>query len=723
MKDLIGKLADQLGLRRQQVERTVQLFDDENTLPFIARYRKEFTGGMDEETLSRFQDRLADLRRLAERQEQVLNTIREQGVLTPELEEQIEEAETLQVVEDLYLPYKPRRRTRAQKAREAGLEPLAEAIADQVYLDGTRESVGEMFLNADVPTVEAAWQGARDIVAEWVAEDARCREIARSTTWAYGTLQSEVVDAAADEKGVYETYYQFSRTLDALRPYQILAINRGESEGILRVHLATFPDDIIADILELHPPDYNSQLSTDLHMAVEDSFKRLIRPAIEREVRRDLKEWADEHAIEVFAYNLRGLLLQRPLKGRVVMGIDPGYRSGCKVAVVDTTGRVLATMTVYPHPPQERWDEAIEDLRELIVMHGVSLIAVGNGTASRETEDLAAELIRIVRGDLRYLIVSEAGASVYSASKLAREELPKMDVSLRGAVSIARRAQDPLAELVKIDPKSIGVGLYQHDVDQKALERAVQRVTESVVNQVGVDLNTASPALLQYVAGLGPTLAERIVEFREQYGQFLNREELMRVKGLGEKTYEQAVGFLRIFDGTSALDRTGIHPESYKAALRLLRVIEASPRDSDLPEKIERIRANVALDRLAEKFKIGEPTMAYILDELINPGRDPREDVPPPVLRADVLRMEDLQPGMLLKGTVRNVVDFGAFVDIGVKEDGLVHISNMAIGRVESPYEVVQVGDVIEVTVVDVDSARGRIGLSMIGMPVGSEER
>ncbi|MGF1503681.1 MAG: helix-hairpin-helix domain-containing protein, partial [Anaerolineae bacterium] len=457
--------------------------------------------------------------------------------------------------------------------------------------------------------------------------------------------------------------------------------------------------------------------------AVEDSFKRLIRPAIEREVRRDLKEWADEHAIEVFAYNLRGLLLQRPLKGRVVMGIDPGYRSGCKVAVVDTTGRVLATMTVYPHPPQERWDEAIEDLRELIVMHGVSLIAVGNGTASRETEDLAAELIRIVRGDLRYLIVSEAGASVYSASKLAREELPKMDVSLRGAVSIARRAQDPLAELVKIDPKSIGVGLYQHDVDQKALERAVQRVTESVVNQVGVDLNTASPALLQYVAGLGPTLAERIVEFREQYGQFLNREELMRVKGLGEKTYEQAVGFLRIFDGTSALDRTGIHPESYKAALRLLRVIEASPRDSDLPEKIERIRANVALDRLAEKFKIGEPTMAYILDELINPGRDPREDVPPPVLRADVLRMEDLQPGMLLKGTVRNVVEFGAYVDIGVKEDGLVHISNMAIGRVESPYEVVQVGDVIEVTVVDVDSARGRIGLSMIGMPVGSEER
>jgi uncharacterized protein len=714
LKDLLGRLAQKLNLRRHQVERTVALFDEGSTVPFVARYRKEVTGGLDEETLADFREQLNALRKLDARQKTVLKTIEEQGKLTPELEVAIEGAETLQIVEDLYLPYKPKRRTRAQLARERGLEPIAGWILDQEHFDMSREEAVQHYLTEDVPTADDAWQGARDIVAEVVSDDARTREAARRLTWQHGELRVALADQEKDPKQTYRLYYDFRASLRSIKPHQILAINRGEAESALRVGVDVYVDEIIDAIRDYYPSDRRSPLAHDLHLAVADSYDRLIGPAIEREIRRDLTELADEHAINVFATNLRNLLLSPPIKSSTVLGLDPGYRTGCKYAVVDPTGRVLDIGTIYPHAPQQEWQESLDVLYKLVGAYTVDLIAIGNGTASRETEELVAQLIGR-NAPIRYLMVNEAGASVYSASKLARAELPDMDVSIRGAVSIARRVQDPLAELVKIDPKSIGVGMYQHDVDQTALADALAWVTESVVNAVGVDVNTASPALLQYVSGVGPKLAERIVADRDKKGPFDTRDELRRVRGMGTKTFEQAAGFLRIPRGSNPLDRTGIHPESYHAVDVLLQTASLSMTDPQLAEKLGRMQANYNIDRLAEQIGVGAPTLSDIFVELQRPGRDPRDDVPPPILRDDVLRMEDLQPGMQLKGTVRNVVDFGAFVDIGVKHDGLVHISEMADYRIESPYEIVGVGDVIDVKVLNVDIDRGRIGLSMRG--------
>jgi len=713
VKDLLGRLAERLGLKRTQVERTAMLFDEGNTVPFVARYRKEVTGGLDEAVLAEFREQLEALRRLDERQKTVIKSIEEQGKLTPELAEAIEEAETMQQVEDLYLPYKPKRRTRAQVARERGLEPLAGWILEQAVFDPSQYSeLAAPYLSDEVPMPEDAWQGARDIVAEIISDDARSRETARQITWDYGLLRSILAEESKDPKRTYQLYYEFSARLRGLRPHQVLALNRGESEGALRVWVEINSEEIIAALRELYPSDPRSPLARDLALAVADAYDRLIRDPIEREIRRDLTAWADEHAIHVFSTNLRNLLSTPPIKGMTVLGIDPGYRTGCKVAVVDPTGKVLEVDTIYPHEPHNRQGQSLGVLHDLVARYGVGLIAIGNGTASRETEELVARLIA-EGAPVRYLIVSEAGASVYSASPLARAELPEMDVSLRGAVSIARRAQDPLAELVKIDPKSIGVGMYQHDVDQKALAAALSWVVESVVNAVGVDVNTASPALLQYVAGVGEKLAQRIVAYRDEHGPFPSREAIRKVPGMGDKTFQQAAGFLRVPGGDNPLDNTGVHPESYQAVHKFLDRLGLSLDDPLLAEKLGQAQAGLDLDKIAEQIGVGVPTLSDILAELQRPGRDPREDVPPPILREDVLRMEDLQPGMKLYGTVRNVVDFGAFVDIGVKQDGLVHISQMADYRVGSPYEVVSVGQIVEVTVIEVDVERGRVALSM----------
>lgn len=714
MKDLLGRLASRLNLSRRQVERTVDLFEQDNTVPFIARYRKEVTGGLDEAVLADFRAQLDALRKLDTRQKTVINSIENQGKLTPELHEAIEEAETLQQVEDLYLPYKPKRRTRAQIARERGLEPLAGWIMEQLIFDVSLDEAAADFLSDEVPTPGDAWQGARDIVAEAVSDDAHARDVARRLTWDYAELGAELADDSNDPRRTYALYYEFGSRLGRLKPHQVLALNRGEADEALRVKVMPEEEEIVAALREEFPSDPRSPLAEQLALAVRDAYQRLIGPAIEREVRRDLTAWADEHAINVFSTNLRNLLLTSPIKGLTVLGIDPGYRTGCKLAVVDPTGKVLDIGTIYPHQPQAEWRQSLDTLHELVAAYGIGLITIGNGTASAETEELAAELIA-EGAETKYLIVSEAGASVYSASPLARKELPDMNVSLRGAVSIARRAQDPLAELVKIDPRSIGVGMYQHDVDQKALGEALAWVTESVVNAVGVDVNTASPALLQHVSGLGPRAAENIVAHRDRHGPFPSRGAIQEVKGIGAKTFEQAAGFLRVPGSASLLDRTGVHPESYEAVGKLLARLALSLDDPGLAAELGQVQSTLGVESLAGEIGVGAPTLADIFMELQRPGRDPRDDIPAPILREDVLRMEDLRPGMKLTGTVRNVVDFGAFVDIGVKQDGLVHISQMADYRVESPYEVVGVGDVIEVTVLNVDLDRGRIGLSMKG--------
>ncbi len=711
MRDLIGRLSQRLGLRREQTERTVELFDEGNTLPFVARYRKEYTGNLDEAVLARFRDELNALRKLESRQQTVMETIKEQGVLTPELEDAIEEAETLQQVEDLYLPYKPKRQTRAQKARERGLEPVAGWILDQLNFDMSREQAVYAYVSEEVPTFEDVWQGARDIVAEIISEDVRVRDAVRRLTWDNGELQTTVTNRDLDDKSKYELYYEFAGWLRNLKPHQVLAINRGEQDDVLRIKVSTFDNVMIDAITEYYPANPISPLRPDLEQAVKDAYKRLIAPSIEREVRSDLKQWADKHGINVFATNLKNLLLTPPLKGSTVLGIDPGFRTGCKLAVVDPTGKVLDVGVIYPHQPRRMTRKSLDLLSDMITRYNIDLIAIGNGTASRETEELVAALIADgVR--VKYIVVSEAGASVYSASELARAELPDLDVSLRGAVSIARRVQDPLAELVKIDPKSIGVGMYQHDVDQKALQQSLDYVIESVVNNVGVDINTASPALLQYVAGLGPKLAGNIVAHRDKKGEFATRKKILKVSGMGPKSFEQAAGFLRISAGKNPLDNTGIHPESYVAVDRLLGLLKAKLDDPNLAEKLAQAQQK-GLKQLAQTLEIGVPTLTDIIRELQKPGRDPRDDVPAPILREDVLKMEDLREGMKLKGTVRNVVDFGAFVDIGVKQDGLIHISEMSDQYVQSPYDILDVGDIVDVTVLEVDIDRGRIGLSL----------
>lgn len=709
---IITTIAQELSLKADQVASTVQLFDEDNTMPFIARYRKEVTGGLDEEQLRTIEARLKYLRHLEERKETVLKSIAEQGKLTPELEARIRTAMVLQEVEDLYLPYKPKRRTRATVARERGLEPLADLILAQEVTEGMLEDFAQHYLSEEVPTVEYAYAGARDIVAEVVSEDADLRKAVRERTFDKGLLVCAVADASLDPQGKYQMYYEYSEPLKAMPPHRLLAINRGEKEGALKFKVEAPVNDIVAEAEGRYLKNERSIFAPQVREAAADGYKRLVAPSIERELRGTSTDEADDHAIKVFATNLRNLLLQPPLRGKSVMGIDPGYRTGCKVALVDETGKFLGGMTIYPHEPQKQWDKARELLVNLITRGNVDVIAIGNGTASRETEALAAEVIAEA-GRGAYVIVNEAGASVYSASPLAREELPDMDVSMRGAVSIARRLQDPLAELVKIEPRSVGVGLYQHDVDQKKLAEALDAVVESAVNHVGVDLNTASPSLLQYVSGINKRVATAIVRHRDERGPFKGREELMKVKGIGEKAFEQSAGFLKIPDGESPLDNTFIHPESYPVVERLFALMGVQGNEPDLAQRVRAFRADNDLAELAEVLEVGLPTLTDIFDNLIKPGRDPRDELPKPILRSDVLKMEDLREGMILKGTVRNVVDFGAFVDIGVKQDGLVHVSQMADHYVKNPLEVISVGDVVEVKVISIDLERGRIGLSM----------
>ncbi len=709
---IITTIAQELGLKVNQIASAVQLFDEDNTMPFIARYRKEVTGGLDEEQLRAIQARLKYLRHLAERKETVLKSIADQGKLTPELEAKIQAAMVLQEVEDLYLPYKPKRRTRATIAKERGLEPLADLLLAQEVTGGTLEQFAQDYLSEEVPSVEDAYAGARDIVAEVVSEDADLRKVVRERTFDKGLLICAEADASLDPQGKYQMYYEYAEPLKAIPPHRRLAINRGEKDGVLKVKVEAPVDRIVADVEGRYLKNKRSIFAPQVRAAAADGYKRLIAPSIERGLRGDSTDEADDHAIKVFAANLRSLLLQPPLRSKVVMGIDPGYRSGCKVALVDETGKFKGGTNIYPHSPQKQWGEAKSILVNLVTRGNVDVIAIGNGTASRETEALAAEAIAEA-GQGAYVMVNEAGASVYSASPLAREELPDMDVSMRGAVSIARRLQDPLAELVKIEPRSVGVGLYQHDVGQKKMAETLDTVVESAVNHVGVDINTASPALLQYVSGINKRVAKAIVRHRDKHGPFESRHGLRKVKGVGDKGFEQSAGFLKIPAGDNPLDNTFIHPESYPVVEGLFTLMGARGNDPDLVQRVRAFRVENDLADLAEVLEVGLPTLTDIFDNLIKPGRDPRDELPKPILRSDVLKMEDLQEGMMLKGTVRNVVDFGAFVDIGVKQDGLVHVSKMADRYVKNPLEVVSVGDVVEVKVVSIDIERGRIGLSM----------
>jgi protein Tex len=702
------QIASQLNVKTNQVAAAINLLDDGNTVPFIARYRKEMTGSLDDEQIRIIADELVRLRALDERRVVILGSIEEQGKLTSELRESITAAGTMTALEDLYAPYKKKRRTRAMVAREQGLEPLAEMIIQQPT-HSSPEKVAQRFLNEQVTDVAEALQGARDIVAERISDNANIRAALREKALKFSRIRIEKIKDTVDEKGTYQSYYEFETRVDRLQPHQTLAIARGEKEGILRVHVDIAERDWLDAIQAEFEQDILSPFSEQLALAIRDSAGRLLLPAIERDVRREKAESADNHAIQVFANNLRALLSQPPLAGHTILGLDPGFRTGCKVAVVDPTGKLLDTGTIYPHEPRNDWKGAFEALQEMINRHPVTLISIGNGTASRETEKLVAELTRSAP-QTKYLIVNEAGASVYSASSLARQEFPDLDVSLRGAVSIARRAQDPLAELVKIDPKSIGVGLYQHDVDQASLSHALDGVVESVVNRVGVDVNTASPSLLTHVAGVGPKLAENIVAYRNANGPFKSRTALRKVTGLGPKAFEQATGFLRIQNGTNPLDASAIHPETYEIAEALLAragLTFDSPTEERV-SKLDAVTAKTPPETLAKELNCGLPTLRDILEQLVRPGRDPRTDAPLPILRSDVLKVEDLVTGMQLKGTVRNVVDFGAFIDIGLKQDGLLHRTQIPMGT------VLKVGDIIAVEILKIEHERGRIGLGWV---------
>ncbi len=719
-------LARELGLPLHSVAATVDLLDGGNTIPFIARDRKEATGNLDEVQIRQVQTRLEYLRKLAERRAAVKEEIASQGKLTDELSGQLDAAATLQALEDLYRPYKPKRQTRAAVARERGLQPLADLLlAQDPKVDPA--VVAAQYVNEQVTDAAAALAGARDILAEAVSDDPNTRLLARQRFAADGFVVSKRASETADEAGRYRVYYDFRCALRAVQPHQWLALSRGAADGNLKVEITTPDADIAMGIVRRWTKAPGSRAAEQLRLAIEDGYDRLLRPSVEREVSGQLGEYADDHAIQVFAANLRNLLLQPPLRERVVMGIDPGFRTGCKVATVDATGKLLKTATIYPHPPQNEGEKAGRILAGLIEADGVSVIAIGNGTASRETEALVANLIqsappKSTLAKAAYIMVSEAGASVYSASDVARAEFPDLDVSMRGAVSIARRLQDPLAELVKIDPKSIGVGLYQHDVDQGKLGAALDAVVETVVNHVGVDVNTASAQLLAYVSGISKRLAGAIVAHRDENGPFDSRADLKKVKGLGPKAFEQAAGFLRVPGSRNPLDNTTIHPESYAATKALLEMAGLNLKLKDLPNLLRKWLASEGLSletpgekwaTVAELLGVGEPTLRDIVDALLRPGRDPRDDLPPVVLRRDVLSIDDLREGMTLKGTVRNVVDFGAFVDIGVKQDGLVHVSKMGKKYVRNPQEVVGVGDIVDVTVISVDRERGRVGLAL----------
>jgi uncharacterized protein len=700
-------IASQINAKPSQVDATIRLLDEGNTVPFIARYRKEITGTLDDEQVRIVADELIRLRAIDERRATILGSIQEQGKLTDELKLAIEAAGTMTALEDLYAPYKPKRRTRAMVAREKGLDGLAEHILKQPLTQrAIEEIVKESYLNEQVTTIEEALQGARDIVAETISDNANVRSVTREKALKFAKVTAEKIEDAVDEKMVYQSYYAFEGRVDRLQPHQILALNRGEKEGILKVRVGIDEHDWHDAIAAEFQEDILSPFSDQLSLAIEDAAERLLLPSIERDVRRELSEKADGHAINVFATNLRALLSLPPLAGQTVLGLDPGFRTGTKVAVVDPTGKLLDTGTIYPHEPKNDWTGALTTLEDMINRHHITLITIGNGTASRETEKLAAELTRGAES-VKYLIVNEAGASVYSASALARQEFPDLDVSIRGAVSIARRAQDPLAELVKIDPKSIGVGLYQHDVDQAALSHSLDGVVETVVNAVGVDVNTASPALLTHVAGIGPKLATSIVSYRDANGAFQSRDDLRNVSGLGPKAYEQSAGFMRIRDGKNPLDASAIHPESYDIAEAVLERagLTAGASLAERKSALEALTAKVSPEKLAAELGCGLPTLKDILEQLVRPGRDPRIDTPAPILRSDVLKAEDLVVGMELKGTVRNVVDFGAFVDIGVKHDGLLHRTQVPSGT------LLKVGDIIDVEILKIETERGRVSL------------
>ena len=711
MIDIEAKLSSELGVEKWQVTAAVQLIDEDNTIPFIARYRKEKTGALNDEVLRKLYERLIYLRNLEDKKQQVIATIRDQGKMTDALLKQIEEAQTQVVVDDLYRPYRPKRRTRAMIAKEKGLEKLAVAVMAQNLGHPVEEEAADYVSEEKgVADVKEALEGASDILAESIADTAAYRMWIRQQFEKEGRLVSEAKDDK--EKSVYEMYYHFAEPVSKIAGHRVLAINRAEKEKMVNVTIEVPEEKLIGWLKRQVVHQKNPYTTEMMEAAAEDSYRRLIAPAVEREVRNALTEKAEEGAMTVFGKNLQQLLMQPPIKGQTVLGWDPAFRTGCKLAVVDPTGKVLDTVIIYPTEPQKKIDQAKEVLRKLVRKYGITLISLGNGTASRESEQVIVDFLKEIPEKVAYVIVSEAGASVYSASKLATEEFPNFDVGQRSAASIARRLQDPLAELVKIDPKAIGVGQYQHDMNQKKLSEVLSGTVEDCVNKVGVDLNTASASLLEYISGISKTVAKNIVAYREENGRFDNRKQLLKVPKLGPKAYEQCAGFLRISDGSQPLDNTGVHPESYEAVEKLLSELGVEPdklREGSLPIRIE------DYEKMAAKLSIGEITLHDIVHELRRPGRDPREDMPKPVLRTDVLEMKDLKPGMILKGTVRNVIDFGVFVDIGVHQDGLVHISQLTNKKfVRHPMEIVSVGDVVEVKVMSVDLAKKRIQLTMI---------
>lgn len=713
------QIANELQIKEEQIITTAALFAEDATVPFIARYRKEKTGGLDEDQLREVEDKLIYYELLQDRKQTILKSIEEQGKLTEELKEKIESSLKLREIEDLYLPYKPKRKTRGTIAKAKGLEPLADLILNRPNYDEDFEAELSKYIDEKkgVNSAEEALHGAKDIIAEMISDDAEVREVVRNSLLEQSDIQSSKAKEKPknkNKKDVYEIYHDFKIDITKIKPYQTLAINRGEKEGFLKVSLGFNNDDLLTEISEAYFNFDDSAFMDILNDVVGDSFTRLIFPSIEREVHNYLTEIADQHAIEIFGSNLRQLLLQPPIMNKIIMGIDPGFVSGSKVAVIDSTGKYLEGYTIYPHPPQKRISTAKETVLKLVKKYNIDLIAIGNGTASRETEIMVADLIKENNLDCHYLIVNEAGASVYSASPVAKQEFPELEASQRGNISIARRVLDPLAELVKIDAKSIGVGLYQHDVDQKSLRKNLDVVVDSCVNFVGVDVNTASASLLTYVSGLNSRLAKNVVTYRENNGRFKSRKEILKVSGIGEKSFEQSAGFLKISAGINPLDNTSIHPESYDAAEKLLELVSVSIADINKAGQAVKhyIDKNGSINS-ADELGIGEPTLLDIVENLLKPGRDPREEMPKPILRSDVLKMADLTEGMTLLGTVRNVVDFGAFVDIGVKQDALLHISQMANKYVKNPLEIINVGDIIEVTVIGIDISKGRISISM----------
>ena len=712
--NIIEQLIKEFNLKPFQVQNTINLIDEGNTIPFIARYRKEVTGELNDQVLRELYERLVYLRNLNERREDVNRLIDGQGKLTEEISKALDKAVTLQEIEDIYRPYKVKRKTRASIAKEKGLEPLATIIYAQMPSRTSVEELALKYIDVEkgVNTVEEAISGAMDIIAEEVSDNAEYRKALREIIFREGLIVST---AKKDEDSVYRMYYDFKEPVSKIANHRVLAINRGEKEEFIQIKIDVDSSKCLMYLKGKSIRNTNADMGRYVELAIEDSYARLIFPSLERDIRNKLTEVAQEQAIKVFSENLRNLLLQPPVKDRVVLGLDPAYRTGCKIAVVDETGKVLETTVIYPTPPQNKVEEAKAKIKNLIEKYKVDIISIGNGTASKESEMFVVELLREIDRKVYYMVVSEAGASVYSASKLGADEFPDFDVALRSAVSIARRLQDPLAELVKIDPKAIGVGQYQHDMNQKRLDESLGGVVEACVNNVGVDLNTASAPLLSYVSGVSATIAKNVVEYREQNGKFKNRSEIKKVKKLGEKTFEQCAGFLRIADGENILDNTSVHPESYKAAKKLLEKMDYKLSDVKL-KKLQGLDKKVeqyGIVKVAEELEVGVPTLRDIINELLKPGRDPRDELPKPVLRTDILSMEDLRPGMILTGTVRNVADFGAFVDIGVHQDGLVHISQLADKFVKNPMGIVAVGDIVKVRVLEVDVDRKRISLSM----------